>query len=270
MIQRYFLRPTSNLILNRILVVALGLLLIGLSLCIYSTPSASAMRFGYAPENYENKLNYGMGVYFAPHNTKIYAEPDETSQVIERFKWSSNNVQATMFSEARQNYVPIASIFTCYFPKVEVAAMSVLSENGEGWAEVIYDQRQQKSGWVKLRTAMAESDTEGWPDHLGQFQTWLDFMKFNGKAAGIYWLSGVSQYHRSPRMAPDDKSKLLKLQMIRKLKVMHVRGNWLLVEVLDFNRSSPMGWVRWRDKNGRLMVFPNLAGKQTPHVLGVF
>ncbi len=248
----------------------LRLMTLGLLTLLFLASPAFALRFGYAPEQYENKLTYGMGVYFAPYDTPIYATPDETGEPIERFQWSGNGTPNTLFSQARQNYVPIASIFMCYFPKINVAAMSVVSDNGEGWAEVVYDQRREKTGWVKLRSAMAETDTKDWPEHFGRFQTWLDFMKFNGKAAGIYWLTGVSQYHRSPRMSPDDKSKMLEMQMIRKLKVMHVRGNWLLVEVMDFDRSTPMGWVRWRDTSGRLMVFPNLAGKKTPHVMGVF
>ena len=148
--------------------------------------------------------------------------------------------------------------------------MSVLSENGDGWAEVVYDQRRQKTGWVKLRTHMSETETDHWPEHLGHFQSWLDFMKYNAKAAGIYWLTGVSQYHRSPRMSPNDKAKLIDIQVMRRLTVKHIRGNWLLVEVMDFDRTMPIGWIRWRDKEGRLMVFPNLAGKKTPHILGVF
>ncbi len=255
---------------NRHLLIIFSILLAGILFGGLLSPSAYALRFGYAPEQYENRLTYGIGVYFAPNDTLIYATPDENTEPVEHFQWSPNGRHNSLFSQVRQSHVPVSSIFVCYFPKMDVAAMSVVSDNGEGWAEVVYDQRRGKTGWVKLRTAMAEDEIQGWPMHLGQFQTWLDFMKFNGKAAGIYWLTGVSEYHRSPRMSPDNKAKLLNLQMIRKLKVMHVRGNWLLVEVMDFDRSMPMGWIRWRDKEGRLMVFPNLAGKKTPHVLGVF
>ena len=38
----------------------------------------------------------------------------------------------------------------------------------------------------------------------------------------------------------------------------------MLVEVLDFERNTPIGWVRWRDHDGNLMVFPNITSDRLP------
>src|SRR5690606_12484385 len=147
----------------------------------------------------------------------------------------------------------------CFYPEMDVAMMAVVNDTDTGWAEVIYDQRRNKTGWVKLlhSSEAAEATAEpspletgaddpfsrlasrppaNRPAHMGVYQTWLDFMKLNAKAHGIYWLTGVSQYHRSVRMSDDDKAKLIPLTIVRDLKVKHLRGNWLLVEVLDFER----------------------------------
>jgi hypothetical protein len=54
------------------------------------------------------------------------------------------------------------------------------------------------------------------------------------------------------------------------MKVRHLRGNWLLVEALDFENNTPIGWIRWRDDDGNLMVFPNINQQYHPVVTGNF
>ncbi len=233
------------------------------------SPQASAYQNGYAVSSYKNNLTYGIGVYFAPYNTIIYEKPDALSPPVFQAQWSQGEIPSSLYSPATETFHAISHVFMAFYPKLSVAAMSVVGENGDGWAEVVYDQPKRKTGWVKL----ADSDDAkmtGEPTHLGRFQPWIDFMKFNGRAAGIYWLTGVTSYHKNLRMQPDDKSKFLPVQIMKNIKVKHVRGNWMLVEVTDMNRQHPMGWVRWRDKDGRLMIFPNIAGHSTPYVMGMF
>ena len=114
---------------------------------------------------------------------------------------------------------------------------------------------------VDIRKRAAE---EGKTSHFGRYQSWLDFMKFNARAHGVYWLNGVSEYHRSIRYKDDDKASFIPVTVIRDLKVRHIRGNWMLVEVVDFERNTPIGWVRWRDHDGNLMVFPNITSDRLP------
>lgn len=244
-------------------------LILAVSAVFWLQPPAQAVQSGYAVSSYENFLTYGIGVYFAPYNMVVYSKPNETSTPVFSLNWGTNGMPANIYSKASNTFQSIHNTFLAFYPKLSVASMAVIGENGEGWAEVVYDHRHKKSGWVKLRDTEDEQFSD-MPVHVGRFQTWLDFMKYNGRAAGIYWLSGVSSYHKSLRMQPDDKSKFLPVQIMKNIKVRHVRGNWLLVEVTDMNRQHPMGWVRWRDKDGRLMIFPNIAGNSTPYVMGSF
>lgn len=108
------------------------------------------------------------------------------------------------------------------------------------------------------------------PAHFGTYQPWVSFMKYNAKAYGIYWLSGVTDYYRSLRTSDDDKAPFIKVTVIRDLRVRHIRGNWLLVEALDFQRNTPIGWVRWRDNNGNILVFPNIAQEKAPIITTAF
>ncbi|MBY0405379.1 MAG: hypothetical protein K2X66_15875 [Cyanobacteria bacterium] len=224
-------------------------------------PVEAYQTFGFGPQNYKNPLVYGEGVYFAPYEFKIYAEPDEKAKVVEGFRWSKNANSQGLLSQVNEGVVPIDQVFLSYYPALDVAMMAVVSENGNGWAEVVYNQAQKKTGWVKLEseTSKAEPQDTSRPKHFGKFQTWLDFMRFNSKINGVYWLNGVSQYNRMIRTTPDDAGKTLDITVIRSLKVKHIRGNWMLVEVLDFGNKTPMGWVRWRDEEGRLMVFTNFT-----------
>jgi hypothetical protein len=42
------------------------------------------------------------------------------------------------------------------------------------------------------------------------------------------------------------------------------------VEAWDFNRESPIGWMRWRNEDGQLLAFPNFAEKKDLMIPGSF
>jgi hypothetical protein len=220
-------------------------------------------------------------VYYAPYRFTVYTEPSKTSSPIGTFLWDrrSGPMGVTMMTPAGHSTTAYPdNLFVCFYPSHDVAMMAVVSENGEGWAEVVYDQSHNKTGWVQLKeikeaettsSSAAKTDASATPAanqpaHFGLFQTWLEFMKFNAPPSGVYWLSGVTDYNRSLRTKNEDTAKLISVTIIRKMKVRFVRGNWLLVEALDFEHNTPIGWIRWRDDDGNLMMFPNIVGQQTP------
>ncbi|MBX2859625.1 MAG: hypothetical protein KTR14_00190 [Vampirovibrio sp.] len=232
--------------------------------------------YGFGPDVYESELQYGVGVYFAPYNLNIYAEPNTAADVVESLVWSEKTPTSNVRSTHQNLNLPAKNTFLSFYPNLQIAIMPVVSDTDDGWLEVVYDQDQKKTGWVPNRQQLLSSLPDfiepgneqqtpaDLPPHMGVFQTWIDFVKLNAKANGIYWLNGVSDYHRNIRTSPKDTAKFVKITVMKDLKVRHARGNWLLVEVLDFNRNTPIGWVRWRDANGRLLVFPNLAGGKFP------
>jgi len=246
--------------------------------------------YGFAPQNYKDGLNYGTGVYFAPYAFTLYTQPDEHSQKIGDFRWSqktNSNRLAVVTDSGERGIVPADTVFLSFYPSLDVAMMAVTGENGEGWVEVVYDQARKKTGWVRLKDSTPDggkakskttannasaqtTETAQEPLHFGIYQTWQEFMKLNAKANGIYWLSGVKEYSRSIRTSDSDDAKLIPITIIRNMKVKHVRGNWLLVEVLDFENNTPIGWIRWRDDDGYLMVFPNINQQYHPIVTSPF
>lgn len=260
--------------------------LLGLFLCVLlllpiaSNAFAAGSGFGFGPQTYQNGTLYGNGVYFAPYSFTLYEKPQRDATQIGTFRWNHNTTGNTL-DVLRPNgeYVSVSAnqLFLCFYPELDVAMMAATGDDETGWVEVVYDQAKHKTAWVQLkpdeqsRLASAKPQSPSGtpatePAHFGVYQTWLEFMKLNSKASGIYWLSGVNEYNRSIRSKDEDTAKLLPVTLIRDLKVRFVRGNWLLVEVLDFERNTPIGWVRWRDDDGNLMVFPNISGKHLPIV----
>ncbi|MDH4380176.1 MAG: hypothetical protein QE263_09775 [Vampirovibrionales bacterium] len=218
---------------------------------------------GFGPNRYPNPRSTGIGVFFAPKACPIYATPSFDKDPIEWLRW---DVSGQVFSHQRQTTVDARRIFLAFYPAQQMALLPVVSDNGVGWAEIQVNATQ--TAWVPLRSQWSEKERTEWPTHWGEYQTWLEFMRDNAPKAGILWLSGVPEFKRSLHMEPDDAAKLVPIELMRNVTVRHVRGDWMLLEVLDFNRESPMGWVRWRDDQGQLMAFPNLAKQRNPYVMG--
>lgn len=232
---------------------------------------------GFGPERFlqhrnatsSSSLQYGIGVYFAPENLPLYAEPNLNAQPVDVLSWSSKNSHSLMVrSTLNRRSMPASRRFIGFYPTLQLALLPVLQENGQGWAEVVVDPRRQTTAWVPLRHTFHPKDSSDWPAHWATFQPWLDVIRQYGRKNGIQWLPGVANYHQQLRMQPNDDAELLNLTMIRKITIHHARGPWLLVEAWDFNRESPIGWVRWREDAGQLLVFPNFGQRQTMVVPG--
>ncbi len=236
---------------------------------------AWAMQPGLQPKRFSDARSYGIGVYFAPSVMPLYAHPDPASEPMDVWTWKPDSRGMYVKSEAKRLSEPAGRRFLAFYPTLKMAVLPVVGDNGEGWVEVLIEPRRgandpKATAWVPLREKFNPDDTTEWPRHWARFQPWLDFMRANARATGIVWLSGVPEYQRSLRQQPKDDAELLDLTLIRQLKVHHARGNWLLVEAWDFNRESPIGWVRWRDKEGKLLVFPNFAQKRDAMIPGLF
>ena len=37
-----------------------------------------------------------------------------------------------------------------------------------------------------------------------------------------------------------------------------LRGNWMLVTIVDIGNEPKVGWIKWRNEDGTLMIFPNI------------
>jgi hypothetical protein len=104
----------------------------------------------------------------------------------------------------------------------------------------------RKGEW--LRVAYDDAGRLGWldPRQRGVFQTWGALLK--GKSCRL--LSGLRkqqyQIFRQPGKMPLEPPALQKLSF----KVVKLDGDWALV----MPDKSALGWLRWRDEDGRLLI----------------
>jgi hypothetical protein len=201
------------------------------------------------------------GVYVAPFEVTLYSQPSTRSAVVQQLRWAKGTSKS-VFSQTEQRPFSATHVFWFFNPQKAMALFPVVDDSVEGWVRVTCPVAPQGAAWVPLGEVKASSDSSVDPSLSlqGKALTWQDFMKSQGKAYGAYWLDGVTSLEKSLKSQPDDKAKLVPLQMMKKLKVLHVRGNWLLVEAVDFDNQRPIGWLRWRGEDGRLLMFPNYGG----------
>ncbi len=245
-----------------------GLLSLGIVcfMAVITAPPANAfggIGYGFSPQLYKGGHQFGQGIYFAPNHVVIRQEPSLEAPITEELFWMTQQESMQVYAKSTQAGLPSNHVFISFYPAKNIAMMAAIGDTEDGWVEVVYDHTKNKTGWVRLDDM---NETKNPAEHFASYQPWQDFMKYNAKAHGIYWLNGVKDYHRSIRTSDKDEAKFLPVTVIRDLKVKHIRGNWMLVEVLDFERNTPIGWVRWRDSDGNLMVFPNISHEKKPIV----
>jgi len=208
---------------------------------------------GFGPESYPGSKPYGIGTYFAPKEIKIYAEPNKSAQLLETIRWKSECIQVE--SDTKNIDYP-EQVFLVYFPYNNIALMTVLDEDND-WLKVIYDYKNNLSGWVYLKDGL---DTDKKNDYMGKYFTWLEFMQKIAKFKGLYFITGVPEDSKVMKSSSEDTSKniVTKFTHIKHIELILIRGNWILVKAIDFDNSAPIGWIRWRDDNGQLLMFCNL------------
>jgi hypothetical protein len=234
-------------------------LALGIGFCS-PLPAMAEPLHGVAPYRAQDGIQYGTSLYVAPHQVVIHQEPDLASPVVETIAWEK--ALGSVRSEQSGQSLNPANVFVCYYPTLNVALMPVVSDTDTGWVQVVYNQPGQSTGWVSLNEQtelMKTSGDKATSDFMNQTLGWVEFMKLNAPTHGIYWLGNVKQEQRVIRISPDDSAKVIDITVIRNLKVRHVRGNWMLVEVLDFQNQTPMGWIRWRDEEGHILAFVDFA-----------
>jgi hypothetical protein len=87
---------------------------------------------------------------------------------------------------------------------------------------------------------------------------WADFMRETTKLHGYYWRAGTPAHLKSILTRPEDDAPVVPMKALKDVKVLHARGGWLMVEARDIMATGwQIGWIRWRDDAGRLLIYPD-------------
>jgi hypothetical protein len=231
------------------------------------------------PTQYPGQLTYGQGAYVAPQRITLYAQPNNTpankAHPLDVLTWSQSQDDCSVYSATQHKRIPSQRVFIQFSPGQQQAILPVLSDEtddkGQVWAEVLVDQTpnaRNSSGWVPLTVSPDVTATLRWnPQNVwdvGQFIPWVDWILVHSKLSGFSPLQGVAGVDKQLHMMPTDTAKIVPTIAVRKQTVKFIKGNWLLVEAFDFDRNSPMGWVRWQDDDGHWMLFPNVTVPPKP------
>ena len=104
----------------------------------------------------------------------------------------------------------------------------------------------RKGDW--LRVAYDDAGRLGWlvPRQRGVFQPWDTLLK--GKSCRL--LSGLRKQYFQIFRQPGEKPLTLPALPKLSFKVLKLDGDWALV----MPDQSTLGWLRWRDEDGRLLI----------------
>ena len=58
--------------------------------------------------------------------------------------------------------------------------------------------------------------------------------------------------------AYDGSQKLGGFTLIKNIRLNKISGNWALVTVVDFDNKLKIGYIRWREDDGQIIIFPRM------------
>lgn len=184
-------------------------------------------------------LNYTntYGLYQVGHAIVVYNEPDDKSPIKQKIVWNKDGVLP--------KNITLPDLFVVYLEKKDLALMAVTDETDD-WVEVIYNNSTGERGWIKK-------------DDPFKFSTWMNFYNMYGRKYGLVILNGAPEKVKSMFGSPEDDTKAIStINNPELINLNIIRGNWMLVTVVDADKTPKTGYVRWRSDDGVKYLFPDV------------
>ena len=189
------------------------------------------------PDKTDLKNTRTIGVYQVSNEIVLHKDYDENSDVIKTIKWNKN--------EILPENLTFHDVFVVFIPNKSLALMQV-SDETEDWVEVIYNNTTGEKGWLKK-------------DDPYKFATWTNFYNMYGKKYGLYILKGAPECVKNMKSSPDKQSQTVDtMNFPSKINLNVIRGNWALVSILDMDKTSKTGYIKWRSDDGVKYLFPDI------------
>ena len=179
-----------------------------------------------------------VGTFQVGKDISIYKLPEENSPILYRVRWTKTE----FFPEE----IGAERFFSLWLPEKDLALVNVIDIT-ENWVEIVYDNYSGKTGWIKN-------------DDLYKFMTWINFYNSYGKKYGLKMLKGAPDIAKTLKSAPDEKAQNLgTINFPQKINLNLIQGNWMLISVLDLDKTPKTGYVRWRSDDGVRYFYPDIA-----------
>ena len=189
------------------------------------------------PQYTQNLHTKTYGFYQVSKLIVLHEFPDENSKIVQTISWTKDKLMPE-----NTNYDDVFSVF---IGEKELALMAVEDET-EDWVKLIYDNKNNKSGWMKK-------------DDPYKFMTWINFYNAYGKKYGLKLLQDAPEAAEALHTQTDDNSQAVAyINHPEYIKLNVIRGNWALVTVVDIDRTPKTGYIRWRSDDGVKYLFPDI------------
>lgn len=202
---------------------------------LYLTAMADVMPY------YVNSLRrYGIGYTLVKSPLVMRREAKVEGEVLEVLNFDYK--QEETFCEKNKDRCQIDEVFAAYSKSKNLAFMTTLDET-EGWSLVCFNQSERPvCGWVE--------------EENNKFYNWSDFFGIFGKKYGLYLFKDLQKPDKVLYSAPTKQTNSIgSLEMPKMITPWLIRGNWLLVKVLDFQNQAKTGWINFRGNDGKLKLF---------------
>jgi hypothetical protein len=220
------------------------------------------LSFAFEPQSTPTpELQETLGVVALQSPLMLYDAPTFNSRILDELTWEFTPSSAAggtlIVSHATNQPMATHEFFMGFSPQEQLAFLPVINELETGWLQVQVPHLMNRTVWVSPAQQQQPSKTVP-----NRFMTWQQFMAHFSKQYGFHWLQGTPQEMKSVHTQPDEATPLTKVTFVQSMRPLHVRGNWLLVEMRDVAEERPIGWMRWRTEEGNILVWPNFDKRQ--------
>ena len=217
--------------MKKIIVSALILIL-----CVFIIPVMADI----LPLSNKSIKHYGIGVLNMPKSYTIYQYPRTDSNILREVNYEN------MKRSAIVNSVDMRKVsYVAYVPENNVALLTVDLNPGNDWYSVFIDQQSGETGWV-------------YEKNEDNFYTYKRLFYKYGKPFGIRFFSDLDEGAKIIYSQPDKKSqKIEEVKYPKHITFTVIKGNWILANVNDIGKASKIGWIKWRNDDGTLNMFPH-------------
>ncbi len=186
--------------------------------------------------------NYGIGVYKIEQDFSLFSQPDEKSKIIRHIDIPSDKNQPQSAIIRSSSGVP--SPFIISIPSMQEYFMTVYEYPENDWIEVYYNQKNSQRGFLKFL-------------QKENFMTWKEFFLKYGKKNGLIVMKDLPEAKYKLYSQDSEKSQVVDTFTYPQYIAMRIiRGNWMLVTVVDSGTIYKTGWIKWRGEDGTLYLFP--------------
>ncbi len=189
---------------------------------------------------YINSLKrYGIGYTSVSSPLVMRRTPDSNGEILETLEF---DFKGNVACQKNTDRCDINEIFSAYSESKNIALLTTLDET-QDWNMVCFNQiNSPVCGWVETSK--------------NRYYGWAEFFNIYGKKYGIYLFKDLQKKDKLLYASPIKETNTTgSIELAKSVIPWLVRGNWILVKVIDFDNQAKTGWINFRGDDNKLKLF---------------